>query len=264
MINVWSSTGTAPGLDLQRFVELTGLMGSERFSSSLLDCLDYWVSSQHFCVMRMDLSQPSMLMAGTRHHDSRLVWRCWHAYAQQFHSHDQLFSRMQGEQRHDGAVLLGHILAEDIQFAPYRQNVYLRNGMSERLSGLSWDDQGVPVLFNLYRHHEAGYFPDDEIEAFEQLTPIVLQLLRGHLAMSRRVEHAGDWRQVLLRQSPQLTEQELEVCMRLLQGMTHAGIAVDLGVKESTVKTYRNRAFDRLGINFRNQLFALVQGKILR
>jgi len=40
-------------------------------------------------------------------------------------------------------------------------------------------------------------------------------------------------------------------------GMTHAGIAADLGIKESTVKTYRSRAFDRLGINFRSQLFGL-------
>lgn len=39
--------------------------------------------------------------------------------------------------------------------------------------------------------------------------------------------------------------------------MTHAGIAADLNIKESTVKTYRNRAFERLGINFRSQLFAL-------
>jgi DNA-binding CsgD family transcriptional regulator len=39
--------------------------------------------------------------------------------------------------------------------------------------------------------------------------------------------------------------------------MTHAGVAADLGIKESTVKTFRNRAFERLGINFRSQLFAL-------
>ena len=37
-------------------------------------------------------------------------------------------------------------------------------------------------------------------------------------------------------------------------------IAVDLGVSPGTVKTYRNRAFDRLGIHHRNELFALVAG----
>ncbi|MBF3198021.1 LuxR family transcriptional regulator, partial [Pseudomonas aeruginosa] len=43
-------------------------------------------------------------------------------------------------------------------------------------------------------------------------------------------------------------------------GLSHAGIAAELGLKESTVKTYRNRAFARLDIHFRSQLFALVQG----
>ena len=54
--------------------------------------------------------------------------------------------------------------------------------------------------------------------------------------------------------------QELAVCLHLLRGLSHAGIAAELGLKESTVKTYRNRAFARLDIHFRSQLFALVQG----
>ena len=34
----------------------------------------------------------------------------------------------------------------------------------------------------------------------------------------------------------------------------------DLGLSLPTVKTYRNRAFARLGIHFRNELFALALG----
>jgi len=40
--------------------------------------------------------------------------------------------------------------------------------------------------------------------------------------------------------------------------LTHDGIAADLGLSVPTVKTYRNRAFARLGIHFRNELFARV------
>ena len=50
------------------------------------------------------------------------------------------------------------------------------------------------------------------------------------------------------------------MCARLLQGMTQEGIACDLGLSLPTVKTYRNRAFSRLGIHFRNELFALALG----
>ena len=64
--------------------------------------------------------------------------------------------------------------------------------------------------------------------------------------------------QRLLARAPGLTERELAVCLRLLRGMTHDGVAADLDLRPPTVKTYRNRAFQRLGIHFRNELFALV------
>lgn len=78
------------------------------------------------------------------------------------------------------------------------------------------------------------------------------------------VSIGGDGRAVLrmrlVRLQAGLTDRELDVCVRLLQGMTHEGIASDLGLSVPTVKTYRNRAFGRLGIHFRNELFARVLG----
>lgn len=40
--------------------------------------------------------------------------------------------------------------------------------------------------------------------------------------------------------------------------MTQDGIAADLGLSASPVKTCRNRAFARLDIRHRHQLFALM------
>ena len=65
----------------------------------------------------------------------------------------------------------------------------------------------------------------------------------------------------LLRVHHGLTDRELDVCARVPQGMTHEGIARDLGLGVPTVKTYRNRAFARMGIHFGNQLFAKVLGR---
>ena len=48
----------------------------------------------------------------------------------------------------------------------------------------------------------------------------------------------------------------------MLKGITYDGIAVDLGVTAGTIKTYRDRAFERLGIHHRNELFALVSGHL--
>ncbi|RYY80998.1 MAG: LuxR family transcriptional regulator, partial [Comamonadaceae bacterium] len=70
----------------------------------------------------------------------------------------------------------------------------------------------------------------------------------------------GRIRERLLDLAPELTTRELDVCVRLLQGMTQEGIAADLGLAFTTVKTYRNRAYARLGVHFRNELFARVLG----
>jgi DNA-binding CsgD family transcriptional regulator len=61
-------------------------------------------------------------------------------------------------------------------------------------------------------------------------------------------------RTILASSQPGLSGRELDVCARVMTGMTYEGIAVDLGLKLPTVKTYRNRAFERLGIHFRSEL----------
>ncbi|MDY0012496.1 MAG: helix-turn-helix transcriptional regulator [Rhodocyclaceae bacterium] len=57
--------------------------------------------------------------------------------------------------------------------------------------------------------------------------------------------------------SPELTLRERQVCARILFGLSVHGIALDLGVGEESVATYRKRAYLRLGIGSRHELFRL-------
>ncbi len=61
------------------------------------------------------------------------------------------------------------------------------------------------------------------------------ELLRGHLALQRERRGSETWRSALLAHASDLTEQEKAVCLRLLCGMSHAGTAAGLGIKETTV-----------------------------
>jgi DNA-binding CsgD family transcriptional regulator len=63
-------------------------------------------------------------------------------------------------------------------------------------------------------------------------------------------------RAALLAQCPALTARELDICERLLRGLSYDGIAADLGLSVASVKTYRRRAFERLGLHFKSELFA--------
>lgn len=253
MIRLSTPQTSALPREIHHFNELACTLGTESFPKALLACLSQWVDCQHFSALRMAGERPRLLAVGTRHQDTGVVLRCGQAYIERYYCHDPLFEPLR-----EAPGRIGHLLAQDIQFMPYREAIYLRHGISERLSSVYLDEQERPVLFSLYRHRDQGFFTDRELEMCEALNPALLQLLRNHLALVG-LSRAADYRQQLLQHCSGLTTQELEVCSRLLRGMTHAGIAADLGIKESTVKTYRNRAFERLGINFRSQLFALLK-----
>jgi DNA-binding CsgD family transcriptional regulator len=58
--------------------------------------------------------------------------------------------------------------------------------------------------------------------------------------------------------APLLSPREVEVCIRIMLGVTSEGIGIDLGISRNTVLTYRKRAYARLNISSQNQLFRLV------
>ena len=156
------------------------------------------------------------------------------------------------QQRAGDAVLL-RMHADEVPNPAHRDAIYVRHAMVERLS-LAWTLPDRSLLaVNLYHHAHQGRFDDAEIEQFADVAPLLQAAVLRHLELQPRRKAARD---VLLQRCPALTERELDVLERVLHGMTYDGIAADLGLAVSTVKTYRARAFDRLGIHFRNQLFA--------
>lgn len=157
---------------------------------------------------------------------------------------------------------------------------------------------GALLAVNLYRHRAQPRFGTKDLDTVFALAAPLLAVARRHVELTDGAPGTGvpappaelvlgpprstEWSssrpiaarrwpeascaslavqqaaQRLRRRCPHLTERELAVCERLLRGWTFDGIAADLGVSASTAKTYRNRAFGRLGIQHRNALFSLV------
>ena len=55
-----------------------------------------------------------------------------------------------------------------------------------------------------------------------------------------------------------LTPQETAGCDLIIYGQTTDGIAAEMGISVSSVKTYRNRAYRKLKINSKSELFAMI------
>ena len=188
---------------------------------------------------------------------------CWNAYLSGPHLQDRTLT---AQDQPLGPTMLCHITAPEVP-VQHRARVYEAHGMAERVSVVKPQGNSVFAI-NLYRHTHQSPFSDAHLANFESVAPALLSLVQKQIQLCPpRTSSAGpatasaskldQWGQRLKAFQPDLTPRELAVCARLLMGMTQDGIARDLGLGLPTVKTYRNRAFARLGIHFKNQLFAL-------
>jgi DNA-binding CsgD family transcriptional regulator len=232
-------------------------LGRPHFEQTLLESLYPVLPAASCSVYRTGpVCEPAIFMSAS-HGVPDTTRDCWRAYLSGAYRSDRTLCPGAGRQ-------ISHITAQEVP-PEHRALVYEAYGVAERVSIVEPEGHGDLFAINFYRHQHQRPFSDAQIGAFAQLAPALLALARMHLSLrDARKEpvvsalpctHSAAQLKAL---HPALTPRECEVCACILQGLTFDGIACHLGLTVPTVKTYRNRAFARLGIHFRNQLFALV------
>ncbi|RZJ09140.1 MAG: LuxR family transcriptional regulator [Rubrivivax sp.] len=177
---------------------------------------------------------------------------CFAAYLGGLYQRDRSFD---GVSPGHAAVLRMH--ADEAPTRDHREAIYRRHGVLERLSVVQRADDRSLLAVNLYHHEHQGRFTEGEVAGFAEAAPVLLAAVQRHLRMTGPGQGVpADARQALRLRCPALTDRELDVCERLLRGWSYDGIAADLGLSLATVKTYRARAFERLGMHFKSELFA--------
>ncbi|MCB1983441.1 MAG: LuxR family transcriptional regulator [Rhodoferax sp.] len=232
-------------------------LGQARFASAVLEELQPFVPAASWSVYRTGAGCSPQLFLSASRGVPDTTRDCWHAYLSGPQQRDQT---LMTEQRASSALMLCHVAAEELP-VEHRVLVYQAHGMAERLSVVRQEEGGALFAVNFYRHLYQQPFEERQIAAFEALAPTLQALAHKHVEIAAPAQGeglVGQWRRKLALLEGRLTARELDVCARLLHGMTQEGIAADLGLSVPTVKTYRNRAFARLGISFRNELFAAL------
>ncbi|GAA4338694.1 hypothetical protein GCM10023165_17540 [Variovorax defluvii] len=181
---------------------------------------------------------------------------CWRAYLAGPIARDRTLRAEREPPSAGGALRLCHITAREIP-PEHRATVYEAHGMAERVSVVHEEADRSLFALNFYRHQHQRALSDAQIAEFGRIGSLLMALARKHIVLARPAV-PDDRAERLRRLQPALTTREVDVCLRILQGMSQEGIAADLGIGLPTVKTYRNRAFTRLGIHFRSELFALM------
>lgn len=241
-------------------------LGTPAFGAALLAALAPPLQAVHLTVFRFDaaLSARVVLTAGLD--GGRVAARSARVYGGSgLYRHDRLLAALRRPAKAAGTPLLLRTRRQDIADAAYGTQLWDRHGLVDRLSALDGHD-GPWTSLNLYRDQAGGPFGRAEARRFARLAPLLLALLRRHLgALQPAADSSTAGHRVppeaaaaLLQRLPvRLTARECEVCALTLAGHTRQGIALALGIAESSVATLRERAYRKLQIHGAAELFAL-------
>jgi DNA-binding CsgD family transcriptional regulator len=159
-----------------------------------------------------------------------------------------------------GESLIARVNAEEIGNRAHRASIYDRFNLKEKISISQCIAGGQTLHFTIVRRRDQPPLRAGQVQSLRELAPTLVALLTRHRELQAlrpvTVQHN---RQRLLTHCPSLTQRELALCLGLLNGRTLSSMADEWNLKASTVSTYRDRAYRRLGIHFRSQLFALMQ-----
>lgn len=185
-------------------------------------------------------------------------------YIQYFYMSDPNLNLI-GEKESDPAQspLLLKLHASQINNPAYREQIYERHNLNERLSWLG-QMPGLWYAVNMYRETSSKNISAEELDRLREIGPCIIACVEKHLSIiSPAVWEAGEqpsieWFEDLIRELGNgLAPREIQVCARALHGMTRTGIGLDLEIKPTTVNTLTQRAYDKLNISTLNELFAL-------
>lgn len=241
-------------------------LGDDDFGAALLTWLAPALRASHATAFRFDAGLQARVVLTASAGGGVVALQSARVYAGSgLYRHDQLLGAVR---RHteagDDAPAIVRLRREEIADPAYGEQLWDRFGLAERLSALSLLD-GHWTAFNLYRDRVAGGFTAREVQRFAALAPLLLALLRRHLATLQPSAQAGPAGRIgpeaaaalLLRLPVRLSAREREVCALTLAGHTREGIGLALGIAASSVATLRRRAYRKLQIHGAGELFAL-------
>ncbi|GAA0691257.1 LuxR C-terminal-related transcriptional regulator [Marinobacterium maritimum] len=132
----------------------------------------------------------------------------------------------------------------------YRKEFFEAPGFTDKISIIRGTDQGNYYI-NLYRR-EPGFDERFNDESFTHSACALISILVSkHFELNESLRQEGPL--------AFLSEREQQVCRAVLRGKKNEAIAAELDVAVSSVITYRKRAYEKLGISSRAQLFALCR-----
>jgi DNA-binding CsgD family transcriptional regulator len=135
-----------------------------------------------------------------------------------------------------------------------------RAGVLDRFACFFSADATRWFSLHVMRGATCGPLTERDFAELRDYAFVYRSVINRHLAISGQGSCGGPERirQWLQNSSAGLSTREVEVCARLLAGESQCQIAASLGIKESSVQSYRKRAYEKLGVREMREIFLRI------
>jgi DNA-binding CsgD family transcriptional regulator len=247
-------------LQSDRAVEVLRSIGTERYSTACFAVFEQPLEVDHWALFRYSGENSVHCVANASRSYALAAEENCNRFAGRHYSVDPSLSAIKGRPLQSAFVVRMQI--DDIQDRQYRC-CFGETHVQERLSYFCSDGSDLYQL-SVFRRVGLRPFSSSDMAQFSGLAQFVVasaikhEMFRQAAAGMQRhmdldaIEH-------LLRYVPgDLSRREVQVCARVIAGMTIDQTAIDLAIKRTSVVTYRQRAYGKLHISRQNELVALV------
>lgn len=234
-------------IDPDHAASLLEARDGDLFSARLLDIAHGAAGVEELFAYRIGDGLPQVLASSSGLGD---VAERADAYARRFHASDPVAQARRATP--PGQSFACRIPAEAISLGAYRKLCFERPRFAEKIC-FGWCKSDHALVVTFYQRREATELDMARLGALAQLAITGLtRLARPPAPVLPEVEDR------LAQTFPVLTAREREVCARTLTGQTARQIGAALGLGSATVLTYRQRAYQKLGMSKANDLLAAI------
>lgn len=165
--------------------------------------------------------------------------------------------------RANAPLIVTRQISEKISRADYRHTCYESVGIADRLSVVVPLKSRAGLTVSVYRRKAEGPYQESDIRGFQGTANLIGHAAARHYMFSteRALNFPALFQSKLEAIGRNLTPREFSVVFSTVRGMTVAQISDDLQIKPTSVLTYRNRAYQRLGVRLKSELCALLLGE---
>jgi len=247
-------------LHSDRATEVMRSIGTERYSKACFEVFEQPLEVDHWALFRYSGSNAVHCVATASKSYTVAAKENCNRFAGRHYSVDPSLSALKGRPMQSAYVVKMQI--DDIRDRQYR-TCFGQTHVQERLSYFYGVGSDLYQL-SVFRRTGMRAFSSADMTQFSGLANFVVTSAVKH-EMFRQAA-AGIPRHLdleaiehLLQYVPgSLSKREVQVCARVIAGMTIDRTALDLAIKRTSVVTYRQRAYEKLNISRQNELLALV------